>query len=350
MSIQLGIIGTGGMANHQADQFQKIKGVRLVAACDVNAERVAAYASKYGIPRTYTDYRELLDDPEVDAVSVVTSDTFHAPVSIAALKAGKHVLCEKPLAMNYEEAQRMVAAAKAARKINMVQMSYRSSGAWLQAQKLIQSGKLGQIVHFEASYLQSWLVSTAWGDWKTESQWLWRLDTSKGSNGALGDIGVHIIDFATAVAGDIAEVSCRTTTFTKIKGTKRLGYTLDANDSAVIHCALANGALGVIHVTRFAPGFHNRVFLRVHGTEGALEIDLDKSFTLLRTCIGKAAYNKGVWKEVTCRPAPSMLERFVKSIRSGKNDQPDFARGAVIQKILDTCFESSRQGGKSLPV
>lgn len=342
--IQLAIIGTGGMANHQAQQFQKIKGVRLAAACDIDAQRVAAFAAKFGIPQTYTDHRALLRNPAIDAVTNVTSDAFHAPISIDALKAGKHVLCEKPLAVNHKDALRMVAAAKAARKINMVQFSYRSSAAWLKAQELVQSGKLGTIVHFEASYLQSWLVSNAWGDWKTSPGWLWRLDSSKGSKGVLGDVGVHIIDFATAVAGDIAEVDCRLTTFTKIKGTKRQGYTLDANDSAVLHCALANGATGVIHTTRFATGFNNRVFLRVHGTRGALEIDLDKSYTTLRTCIGPAAYHKAAWTEVECRPAPNMFERFIKSIRTGRNDQPDFARGAAVQKVLDTCFESSRLG------
>jgi len=341
--IQLAIIGTGGMANHQAQKFQEIKGVRLAAACDIDPQRAKAFAEKYGIPKVHTDYKELLKDRAIDAVSNVTSDAFHAPISIAALKAGKHVLCEKPLALDYPEARKMVEAARKSGKINMVQFSYRSSSAWLKAQQMVQSGKLGTITHFEASYLQSWLVSNAWGDWKTQSAWLWRLDSSKGSKGVLGDVGVHIIDFATAVAGDVAEVNCRLKTFTDIKGKKRAGYTLDANDSAVMHCALAGGATGVIHTTRFASGFHNRVFLRVHGTRGALEIDLRKSYSILRVCLGPDVH-KEEWKEIDCKGAPNMFQRFIKSIQTGRNDQPDFARGAAVQKVLDACFTSDRTG------
>jgi predicted dehydrogenase len=341
--IQLALIGTGGMANHQAQKFQEIKGVRLAAACDIDPARVKAFAAKYGIPKTHTDYRELLKDTAIDAVSNVTSDAFHAPVSIAALKAGKHVLCEKPLAVDYPEARKMVEAAKKSGKINMVQFSYRSSSAWLKAQQLVQAGKLGRITHFEASYLQSWLVSKAWGDWTKESAWLWRLDSSKGSKGVLGDVGVHIIDFATAVAGDVAVVNCRLKTFTDIKGKTRAGYTLDANDSAVMHCELANGATGVIHASRYATGFHNRVFLRVHGTKGALEIDLRRSSSKLLVCLGPDVH-KEAWKEIECKGAPNMFQRFIKSIQTGKNDPPDFARGAAVQRVLDACFTSDRTG------
>lgn len=341
--IKLAIIGTGGMAHHQAQQFQKIRGVKLVAACDIDPVRLKGFAEKFGIPRTFTDYQELLREREIDAVSNVTSDAFHAPVSIAALEAGKHVLCEKPLALSHAEAQRMVHAARQARRINMVQFSYRSSSAWLKACALVRAGRLGRITHFEASYLQSWLVSKAWGDWTREKAWLWRLDSSKGSKGVLGDVGVHIIDFATAVAGDVAEVNCRLKTFTEIKGQSRQGYTLDANDSAVMHCLLRNGATGVIHTSRFATGHHNRVFLTVHGTRGALEIDLKRSYHLLRVCLGADVHRES-WKELDCKGAPNMFERFIKSIRTGKNDQPDFARGAAVQKVLDACFTSDRTG------
>jgi predicted dehydrogenase len=341
--IELAIIGTGGMAKHHAQQFQNIKGVRLAAACDIDAKRVADFAATHGIPRTYTDYRDLLRDKSIDAVANVTSDAFHAPISIAALKAGKHVLCEKPLAVTYPEAKKMVEVARKSGKIHMVQFSYRSSAAWLKAQELVQSGKLGMVVHFEAAYLQSWLVSTAWGKWQDSPGWLWRLDSSKGSKGVLGDVGVHIIDFATAVAGDIRSVNCRLKTFDKIKGKKQAGYTLDANDSAVLHCELDNGAIGVIHTTRYASGFTNRVFLRVHGTRGALEIDLDKSYTTLRVSLGKDIH-QARWREVECKVAPNMFQRFIRSIQSGKNDQPDFARGAAVQKVLDACFASDASG------
>lgn len=330
------------MANHQAEKFQEIKGVRLVAACDIDPARVKAFAEKFHIPKVFTDFRELLQDDEIDAVSNVTSDAFHAPISIAALKAGKHVLCEKPLALDYPEARRMVQVARKAGKINMVQFSYRSAPAWLRAMELVQSGRLGQITHFEACYQQSWLISKAWGDWKKEPGWLWRLDSSRGSKGVLGDVGVHIIDFATSVAGDIASLNCRLKTFTEIKG-KTLGdYRLDANDSAVIHCELKNGALGVIHTSRMATGHHNRVYLCVHGTRGAVEVDLRRSQDILRVCLDKDIHREA-WKDMPCKPVPNMFQRFIKSIQTGKNDQPDFARGAAVQKVLDACFVSDRE-------
>lgn len=341
--IKLAIIGTGGMAHAHAGQFQKIKGVALHAACDIDAERALDFSEKFNIPHTFNNTDDLLQHGDIDAVANVTSDAFHAPISIAALKAGKHVLCEKPLAVNHREALKMVDAARKAKRINMVQFSYRSSSAWLKAQELVRAGKLGTITHFEASYLQSWLCSTGWGDWKTNPGWLWRLDSSMGSKGVLGDVGVHIIDFATAVAGDIAQLNCRLKTFTAIKGKKRGKYTLDANDSAVIHCELKNGAIGVIHTSRFATGYTNRVFLRLHGTEGALEIDLAKSNTDLNVCLGKDRH-PAVWKTLKTKPAPSMFQRFIKSIQTGKQDQPDFARGAAVQKVLDTCFDSDRTG------
>jgi len=337
--IKLAIIGTGGMAHAHAEQFLKIKGVKITAACDIDQSRAEVFAKKFGINQTFTSVEALLADAGVDAISNVTSDAFHAPISIAALKAGKHVLCEKPLAVNYPDAKKMVLVAKQSGLINMVQFSYRSSAAWIKAREIVEAGKLGTITHFEGSYLQSWLSSLAWGDWQTNPAWLWRLDSSKGSKGVLGDVGVHIIDFATAIAGDIANLNCHLKTFTAIKGKKKDGYTLDANDSVVIHCELKNGGMGVIHATRFGTGFQNRVFLRVHGTEGALEIDLDQGYSVLKVCLGEDRH-KSTWQTLECKPVPNMFQRFVKSVQTGKQDQPDFARGAAVQKVLDACFES----------
>jgi predicted dehydrogenase len=339
--IKLGIVGTGGMANSHADAFQKIPGVKIVAASDVSEERVQAFGKKYNIPHLFTDTETMFDAVPLDAIANVTSDAFHAPISLAAIQRGLHVLCEKPLATNYPDAKKMAEAARKKGVVNLVQFSYRRSSAWVKAVELVQSGKLGEITHFEASYLQSWLVSDAWGDWKTSPIWLWRLSQKHGSKGVLGDVGVHIIDFTTAVAGPLADVNCRLKTFTSIKGKKIGEYPLDANDSAVIHAQLKSGGVGVIHTTRFATGKANSIFLRVHGTKGALEIDLDKSWTDLQVCLGKDV-RPSQWKTLKCPPAPSMFQRFIRSIKTGKNDQPDFARGAEVQKVLDLCFESDR--------
>lgn len=337
--VKLGIIGTGGMAHAQADMFRKVKGCRLDAACDVDPTRVAAFATRYGIARTFTSTAELLRGGGIDAVSVVTPDAMHAPVTLEALRHGVHVLCEKPLALNVAEARKMTSAARRKGVVNMVNFSYRRSGALEKAAQWIRSGKLGEVLHFEASYLQSWLNSKAWGDWRTNPAWLWRLSTEHGSKGVLGDVGVHIIDMATYAAGEIANVECRLKTFDALKGRKINGYRLDANDSVIIQCELKNGALGTIHATRWAAGHVNSLRLRVYCERGGLEVDLDRGYEILRHCTGPAI-DKATWLEMACKPAPNVVERFVRSVRTGKNDQPDFARGAAVQRVLDACFES----------
>lgn len=342
--VQIGIVGTGGMANAHAQEFLKIPGVELAAVCDVDAKRAEEFAARHGgSAEVFTDFRKLLSNADVDAVSNVTPDSLHAPLSLHAIAAGKHILCEKPLATNHADAVRMARAAKKAGVINMVNFSNRNSRALQKAAQLVRDGELGEIVHVEASYLQSWLTSQIWGDWKTTPAWLWRLSSKHGSKGVLGDIGVHILDFATLPVGPIRSIQARLKTFTKLKG-KRMGeYPLDANDSALMQVEYANGALGVIHTTRWATGHANSLYLRVHGTKGALRLDLDKSYAELEICLGKDIH-KGNWKTIKASPTPSIYERFITAVRTGKQGEPDFARGAEIQKALDACFESDRLG------
>jgi predicted dehydrogenase len=341
--IRLAIVGTGGMAGSHAESFSKIPGCKIVAGCDVDEARVMAFCSKHSIAQAHANLDFMLKECEIDAVVNVTPDRFHAPVSIKAIQAGKHVLCEKPLALNYAEAMTMVKAAKKKGVINMVNFSYHNASAIHKAHQLISSGKLGDIVHVDASYLQSWLASTGWGDWRTSPGLAWRLSTRHGSAGALGDIGIHLVDFVSYAAGDIKTVNARLKTFSDIKGKKHGEYTLDANDSALMQVEFMNGALGTLHTTRWASGHLNTVQLLVCGTKGALRINLDKGYDKLEISTGKDL-NLGKWKEMPCPKTPSLAVRFVKSIRTGINDQPDFQRGAEIQKVLDACFASDAKG------
>ena len=343
MMIRIAIVGTGGMANGHATAFAQIRGCKVVAACDLIAERANAFAERHGIPHVYSDVDELLADEECDAVSNVTSDSAHAPVSLKAIGMGKHVLCEKPLATNYPDARKMAAAAARAHVINMVNLSYRNASAIQRAHDLIERGDIGRVMHVEASYLQSWLASPYWGEWRKSPGLLWRLSTAHGSMGVLGDVGVHILDFASYAAGDIRSVSCRLKTFPKAKGNRIGQYKLDANDSAVMTVEFANGAIGTIHTTRWATGHKNSLLLRVYGDEGAVVVDLDSSYSELRICRGKNIDTQQ-WSVLKCRRTPTVYQRFIKSIRAGVNDQPDFARGAAIQKALDACFQSDAEG------
>jgi predicted dehydrogenase len=337
--VRLAIIGTGRMAGYHAERFQIVKHCRIVAAVDVDRERAETFCKQHGIPESYSTLEDLLARADVDAVSNVTPDAFHAPVSVQCLKAGKHVLCEKPLALNYPDALRMVATARKTGLINMVNFSYRDWPCIQAVASLVQRGTLGEMRHIEASYLQSWLPSKYWGDWRTTPTWLWRLSSGHGSKGALGDIGVHIIDFATYPAGHIASVYCRLKAFRKAPRNRVGEYVLDANDSAVLSIEFKNGALGTIHTTRWSGGHINRLHLKLSGTQGSVEIDSERTTTGYRISVGKDL-DQGIWKDVEAAPVPTIYQRFVKSILTGVQDQPDFARGAEIQKILDACFKS----------
>lgn len=339
--INLAIIGTGGMANWHAGNFKQIKGCCLVAACDVDAARAKAFAEKHNMPAVFTSTEELLKKADIDAVTIVTPDAHHKPVSMLCLAAGKHVLCEKPLAVNYPDASAMVAAARKAGVVNMVNFSYRDWRVLQAVAAAVQRGDIGEVRHVEASYLQAWLPSKVWGDWRTSPGWLWRLSTAHGSQGVLGDVGVHIVDFATYPAGPLREVTCRLKAFPKAPGNKIGEYKLDANDSAVMTVEFANGALGVIHTSRWVGGHANRLFLKIAGTEGTIEIDSDKSKDNYRVCRG-ANLDKAVWAEVKGKPVQNNYQKFIRAIQNGTAGDPDFARGADVQKVLDACFESNR--------
>jgi predicted dehydrogenase len=337
--VRLAVIGTGGMARTHARNFQEIPGCKLVAAADIDRGRVESFCAEFRIPAAYTDAGELLSGSACDAVTIVAPDAAHTPLALQALRAGKHVLCEKPLALNYADARRMAAAAKRSGRINMVNFSYRNWSCLEGVAEAVRSGEIGAIRHVEGSYLQSWLSSKAWGDWRSNPGWLWRLSARHGSRGTLGDIGVHILDFATYPAGPVSSVFCRLKTFRKAPGDRVGAYVLDANDSAAMIVAFANGAVGTIHATRWSAGHDNRLYLKISGTVGAVEIDSERSTTSYRICSGPDL-DRARWRERKVPAVPSVYSRFITAIRTGRASQPDFARGAQIQKILDACFKS----------
>jgi predicted dehydrogenase len=217
--VRLLVIGTGGMAANHVAAFAAIPGVSVVAGIDTRPEQLAAFTAKHGIPHGFATVDAALDWGQFDAVANVTPDAAHKATTLPFLAAGKHVLCEKPLAVTAPDAEAMAAAAEGAGVVNMVNLTYRNVAALQEAARMVRAGAIGTVRHFEASYLQSWLTQPAWGDWRESAQWLWRLSTAHGSKGVLGDVGIHILDFATFIAGqDVAEVSCRLATFDKAPG------------------------------------------------------------------------------------------------------------------------------------
>lgn len=342
--IRLGLIGAGAMGAHQAKKFKRIDGCELVAVCDLDAERASRFAAEHAVAETYSDIDRMLAEASLDAVTVVTPDKFHREAALKVIAAGKHILCEKPLATHQADALEMAAAAQQAGVINMINLSYRDSSALQRARDLINDGVIGRVMHVEASYLQSWLSSRVWGDWRTDPQWLWRLSSEHGSKGVLGDVGIHILDFASFPVGEMSAVNCKLKCFDKADNGRIGDYPLDVNDSALIRVEFAGGALGTVHTTRWATGHRNSLRLCIFGDRGAvtIEIDMEHGWETLRLCEGDNV-DQAAWTTLDTDPTPSIYQRFIRSIESGVNDQPDFARGAELQRVLDSCFESDRQ-------
>ena len=347
MTIRLLILGTGGMANSHVEAYAEMPDVSVVAGVDTDPGRLADFQAKHGIPNGFNTLEEALDWGEFDAVSNVTPDAVHHATTLPLLAAGKHVLCEKPLAANEADAKEMAEAAKAAGVINMVNLTYRNVPAVTHAAAMVANGDIGEVRHFEASYLQSWLTQPLWGDWRTESQWLWRLSQKHGSLGVLGDVGVHILDFATLVAGsNPTDVSCRLTTFHKADGDQIGEYPLDANDSFNMHLALENGGVGVIHASRFASGHVNDLRLRIFGTKGGLDVRFEAEHSKLFACL-EPDLQSGDWAEIATPAVKTNYRRFIEAIQSGKSALPDFERGAVLQTALDAAVVSDKDSGRN---
>ena len=329
------ILGTGTMAGAHAAAYAAIDGARVVAGVDVRPEALDAFCRTHAIPHRFDSLDAALAWGAFDAVSNVTPDAMHHATTLAAVAAGKHVLCEKPLATDHAHALEMSEAARAAGVVNMINLLHRDVPAMHEAARMVASGAIGRVRHVEASYLQSWLTQPAWGDWRTDPAWLWRLSTAHGSTGVLGDIGIHILDLATHVSGARPRhVSCRLATFDKAPGGRIGEYTLDANDGFAMHVELDGGAIGTIGATRFASGHINDLRVGVHGDEGAIEAVLSQGRSRLRACL-REDLETATWREIATTPVPKSYARFIAAIRGGPVATPDFARGAELQAILD---------------
>jgi predicted dehydrogenase len=342
--MRLLILGTGSMAKAHAAAFAAEPGVEVVAAVEPNQERLVRFADEHGIPNRFASLDEALAWDQFDAASNVTPDAVHYPTTMELIAAGKDVFCEKPLATDYPHAREMADAAEAARVVNMVNLTYRASPAVQQAREIVASGGIGALRHLDASYFQSWLVAKSWGDWQTEEKWLWRLSSAHGSKGVIGDIGIHIVDFATYAAGsDIINLNSRVKTFHKAPGDRIGQYALDANDSFVITVELANGAIGPIQASRWTTGNLNELRLGLYGDRGALRIFTDGKLSALQSCIGGDIETQ-TWRDVECPPVPSNYQRFATACRTRINGDPDFRRAAAVQQVLDLTFAANGLG------
>ncbi|MGW5195663.1 Gfo/Idh/MocA family protein [Kribbella sp. NPDC004138] len=334
-----------------------------------NAEAVQAAAAKLGWKETETDWRKLIARDDVQLVDVCTPGDSHAEIAIAALEAGKHVLCEKPLANTVEEAEAMTAAAEAAKAKgirSMVGFTYRRVPAIGLARQLVAEGKLGTIRHVRAQYLQDWIADP-------EAPLSWRLDKEKAGSGALGDIGAHIIDLTEFITGDtIGEVSARLETFVKERpvaaehsglagtaGTERGPVTVD--DAAVFLATFRSGALGVFEATRFATGRKNAIRIEINGSLGSLAFDFEDMNLLHFYDATEDPRTAGFRRILATEPAhpyvaawwpPGHLLGYehgfthqvvdlVTAIAEGADPEPSFADGLRVQRVLAAVEASS---------
>ena len=338
------ILGTGGIAHRHAEQFGVIPGCRLVAAVDTNIERARAFADLHKIPAVFGGLDAALAWGEFDAAVNATPDAAHKATTLRLIEARKAVFCEKPLALDYEDAMAMTVAAETAGLIGMVNLTYRNAAALQMARRMVEAGEIGAVRHIEASYLQSWLTAPHWGDWRTEERWLWRLSSAHGSKGVLGDIGIHILDFVTFGTGlDVVALAARLKTFDKASGGLIGEYRLDANDSVAMTVEMSNGALGVVHMTRFATGNLNDLNLAVYGDGGALKIWANHEESRLEACLGPDMETQ-TWRRLECPQTPRNEMRFALALLSGETGEPTFRHAAEVQKLLDLCFASDLEG------
>jgi predicted dehydrogenase len=334
----------------------------MVALCGRDQEKATAAAERLGWQSVETDWKALVDRDDVGLVDICTPGDTHAEIAIAALAAGKHVLCEKPLANTVDEAVAMAEAAERARAKgvrSMVAFNYRRVPALALARKLIAEGRLGTIRHVRAQYLQDWIVDPAF-------PLVWRLDKTKAGSGALGDIGAHIIDLAQFLTGDlITGVSALTETFIKERplvtassglaaeaGSERGEVTVD--DAALFTARFASGTLGSFEATRFASGRKNSMRIELNGSAGSIAFDFEQMNELSFHDHTEDPDTAGFRRILVTEPSHPYLSAWwppghgigyehtfthevndlLVAIAAGQDPSPSFVDGLRVQRVL----------------
>lgn len=360
---------------------------QLTALCGRNDDGVRAAAGKLGWGSVETDWRRLLERDDIDLIDICTPGNTHAEIAIAALEAGKHVLCEKPLANSVAEAERMTEAAQAAAQrgvFSMCGFSYRRTPALALAKRMVEEGRLGNIRHVRAQYLQDWLSDE-------NAPMTWRLDKSKSGSGSLGDIGAHSIDTAQWVTGQqITGVSALLETFVHERplagdfvglgghgdvGADAPRGTVTVDDTAIFTArfsgdgfdggATSAGAVGVFEATRFALGRKNAMRLEVNGTKASLAFDFEE-MNVLSFYDAAESPDAGFRRIFVTEPEhpyagnwwptghglgyehgfTHQVVDLVTAIGAGEQPSPSFADALQVQKVLaaveGSAAESSR--------
>lgn len=279
--LRIGLIGTGFMGRTHSNGYNRVPNFFpeleytpvLKAVCSRNAEKVQAFADQWGYESIETDWKALIARDDIDAVDICTPNDSHAEIAIAAAKAGKMILCEKPLSRNLAEGQEMVDAIEKAGVASTVWYNYRRLPAVTLAKQIIDSGKLGKIYHYRANFLQDWTISA---DLPQGGTGLWRMDSEAAGSGVTGDLLAHCIDTAMWLNGAITDVSAVTETFVKERMHQLTGKVqpVGIDDACIFHCHFANGSLGLFESTRYARGHKALYTFEINGADASIRWDL----------------------------------------------------------------------------
>lgn len=277
--IGIGMLGYAFMGKAHSNAYKKIPYLiypppaipKLIAVAGRNEEAVREAAQRYGYDSYYTDWKKMLKDDRVQLFDNGAPNNVHLEPCLAAARAGKHILCEKPLARNAKEAAKMLEAVTKAGIKHAVAFNYRFVPAIRQMRQLIESGALGQIYHFRAVYLQEWVMS------HYHMPFIWRLDKEVAGAGALGDLGAHIIDIGRFLVGEVKNVSAVTRTFIPERpGPDGEMKKIEIDDAFVSVVEFENGAIGTLEATRFAAGRKNYNCFEINGEKGSLRFNLER--------------------------------------------------------------------------
>jgi len=367
-TLRFGLVGYKFMGKAHSNALARIPmfmapdfAVERRVLCGREGKGLARAAGQFGWAATETDWRKLVARDDVDAVDITAPSDAHRDIGIAAAGHGKHVFCEKPLALNLADARAMLEAVRRAGVSHQIGFNYRFVPAIQMAKRLIGAGKLGRIFHFRGLYLQDWIIDP-------EFPLVWRLDKAVAGSGSLGDLGAHLIDLSRFLLGDIAQVNGMSRTFVKERpiveemtglsakasGSGRKGK-VEVDDATLFLAEFANGALGSFEATRFAQGHRNGMSFEINGSRGSLKFEFERMNELQYFSADDEAGTQG-FRTIQCTEAvhPYMgawwpaghvigyehtfvheLYEFSRSIVHGLPTSPDFAEGVECSRVLE---------------
>lgn len=337
--IRVGVIGVGGIGfGAHLPGYAQLDDAEIVAVCDVDESKLERAAKEYNVPNTFVDFNEMLKMKDLDAVSVCVPNYLHAPVSMAALRAGKHVLCEKPLAMNAEEAQAMVDEAEKQGKLLMIGVCRRYEDQSQQLKAMVESGKLGSVYAARIGYLRRRGVPF-WGDWF--------MDKSRAGGGPLIDIGVHVLDLAWWLMGMPKPVSVSGSIYHKIgdyrekNGSTDSKVKYDVEDSAFAFIRFEGGETIQLSCSWALNIEKNYSFCELYGSEAGAQLDPLRIYTEKNNKLTDVDIVTTKWSSHS-----KEIEHFVGCIQTGEALLSPASESVEVMKMLDGIYKSAEIGAE----